>query len=150
MSDGPPTATKKPDLRIRRAVPDADKSQDPAHQRAPMATETLLRRPVQPINVSAKTPSEAPGASRETRNNVVRLDPNDFTGRGISVLNSVRFRRRLQQVAEKLSAVIPGRAEGASPESSNAGSPAGTGFRARRFAAPRNDSAGVSSAASGR
>jgi hypothetical protein len=44
-------------MRIRRAVPNADKSQDPAHQRAAIATEALLRRPDQPINVSAKTPS---------------------------------------------------------------------------------------------
>ena len=52
-----PNGDQKLDMRIRRAVPNADKSQDPAHQRAAIATEALLRRPDQPINVSAKTPS---------------------------------------------------------------------------------------------
>jgi hypothetical protein len=35
--------------------------------------------------------------------------------------------------------VIPGRAEGASPESRNIGNTRWSGFRARRFAASRND-----------
>jgi hypothetical protein len=39
-------------------------------------------------------------------------------------------------------AVIPGRAEGANPESRRAGNPDVTGFRARRFAASRNDDGG--------
>ena len=39
-------------------------------------------------------------------------------------------------------AVIPGRAEGASPESRKAENPDASGFRARRFAASRNDSGG--------
>jgi hypothetical protein len=38
-----------------------------------------------------------------------------------------------------IAAVIPGRAEGANPESRNIGIGSFSGFRVRRFAAPRND-----------
>jgi hypothetical protein len=53
----------------------------------------------------------------------------------------------LQQAAEKLSVVIPGRREAAGPESSNIGISCFSGFRVRAFGAPRNDRRRVFSAA---
>jgi hypothetical protein len=49
----------------------------------------------------------------------------------------VRFAKMPWQVVEKLCHVIPGRAEGANPESRKAGNPDVSGFRARRHSASK-------------
>jgi hypothetical protein len=52
-----------------------------------------------------------------------------------------------QRATEKVRGVIPGRAEGANPESRTAGNPDVTGFRAPAFGRPRNDRGRIFSAA---